>query len=52
VVDEGTTLVIRTADGAIAIERAVQDDAETDDDEPSVLDGQALARAVSAHLKH
>ena len=54
VVDDGTTLVIRTADGAIAVERAVLDDDDDDDDdtEPKVLTRAALAGVLSAHLKH
>lgn len=50
VVDDDTTLVIRTADGAIAVERAVLSD-DNDDTEPEVLTRSALARVVSAHLK-
>ncbi|HEY3254408.1 MAG TPA: formyltransferase family protein [Polyangiaceae bacterium] len=51
------TLVIRTGDGAIAVERALLDDSseeETEDDdpnaEPSELDGHALAEAVALRV--
>ena len=55
VIGQPGTLVIRTGDGAIAVERALlddSDDAETDDDdaEPSELDRHALAEAVALRV--
>ena len=52
VVGDPSTLVIRTADGAIAVERAVADDDEdhNDDGEPLELDGTVLARSVASRL--
>ena len=48
VVGEPPTLVIRTGDGAVMIEKA---SLEEPDGEPGpVLSGAALARAVRAHL--
>ncbi|HEX2670952.1 MAG TPA: formyltransferase family protein [Polyangiaceae bacterium] len=46
------TLVVRTGDGAIAIERAVLDDTEDDDPnaEPIELDRHALAEAVALRV--
>jgi methionyl-tRNA formyltransferase len=57
VIGQPGTLIIRTGDGAIAVERALLDDtgdAETDDDdpnaEPSELDRNALAEAVALRV--
>ena len=58
VIGEPGTLVIRTGDGAIAVERALLDDSEQDgaaedDDpnaEPTELDRQALAEAVALRV--
>jgi len=59
VIGEPGTLVIRSGDGAIAVERALlddseQDDAATEDDdpnaEPTELDRQALAEAVALRV--
>jgi methionyl-tRNA formyltransferase len=57
VVGRPGTLIIRTGDGAIAVERALlddSDDTETEDDdpntEPSELDRQALAEAVALRV--
>ncbi|HYQ03798.1 MAG TPA: formyltransferase family protein [Polyangiaceae bacterium] len=46
------TLIVRTGDGAIAIERAILDDSEDDDPnaEPIVLDREALAEAVAQRV--
>lgn len=45
-------LVVRTADGAIAVERAVLDDSEDEDPnaDPITLDRHALAEAVAARV--
>ena len=57
VIGEPGTLVIRTGDGAIAVERALLDDSDEaepgEDDpnaEPSELDGHALAEAVALRV--
>ena len=57
VIGQPGTLIIRTGDGAIAVERALLDetgDAEADDDdpnaEPSELDRNALAEAVALRV--
>ncbi|MEI9952007.1 MAG: formyltransferase family protein [Pseudomonadota bacterium] len=55
VIGQPGTLVIRTGDGAIAVERALLDDGdETEDDdpnaEPSELDRPALAEAVAQRV--
>jgi methionyl-tRNA formyltransferase len=54
VVDDGQTLVIRTGDGALAIERAVALDEQADEGDserqPHELGEEGLARAVAARL--
>ena len=50
VVGEPATLVIRTADGAIAIVRATLADGENEDEAPQTLDRAALAGIVATAL--
>ena len=47
------TLIVRTGDGAIAVERAILDDTEDDDPDadPIVLDRHALAEAVAERVE-